>query len=50
MRVSAIDQDEGMNGELTYKIISGSRGKFNIEGKINKYSPKKYFSNAKKIN
>ena len=28
-----MDNDEDINGELTYSIVTGSRGKFTIEGK-----------------
>ncbi|XP_028399799.1 protocadherin Fat 4-like isoform X2 [Dendronephthya gigantea] len=31
IRVSANDPDQGLNGELKYKLVAGGRGKFSIE-------------------
>ena len=33
VRVSAVDEDEDINGELIYSLVSGASGKFTIEGK-----------------
>ncbi|KAE8589991.1 hypothetical protein XENTR_v10017891 [Xenopus tropicalis] len=33
IRLTALDADEGVNGQITYEILAGSQGKFEINGR-----------------